>query len=701
MVTFIITFYSLRLFSKEQYELEQQRSNDLNDILSIAVLPVQISKMMSHDTFLYQWIIQGENDPELVIKYLKKVKEKWGYSAFFASALKSKYYFSDGTVKLLTSDAVDIGWFYLLMEKDIKFLFDVGYHNGNTNLPFLYTDVQLPKYKGKITGFVGTALELDKFTIKLQKYLKNHHNNLHFVNKEGIVILSSNPEVVNTEAKNYSWFNDYQYESTIDSIESTEYHIMHLSDNRLKELGWHLYIERNHKSENLKIYLFILKNLGLFLFVLMASMVSLITIVRKLKSELRDAFSSINQLNDDLTAKISEKEQTEIVMRNRQAYTSTLIDNLPLECWAMDAGCYYTVQNAASRKAVGSVVGKHIKDLNVSDDLKTGWINANKKVFAGQMIVSEFEITVDDEMRQCESIVAPVKTKESIIGLIGIAWDVTDRKKAEMALLKAHNELEIKVRERTTEYRMAKEEAELANKAKSDFLANMSHEIRTPMHHVLSFARFGITKIDRVSHEKLLNYFMRIEESGEHLMVLLNNLLDLSKLESGKIEYEYNIVDVRDIIDNLAEEFEFIVNKNCISLEIDVTTTLTKIICDEYKIRQVIRNLISNAIQFTPDGKNILISVSQSEMQFGNSLRQALYIRVIDQGVGIPDSELKSIFGKFIQSSKTITGSGGTGLGLAISKKIINDHKGKIWAENNTGEGASINLMIPYKQTVD
>jgi PAS domain S-box-containing protein len=291
--------------------------------------------------------------------------------------------------------------------------------------------------------------------------------------------------------------------------------------------------------------------------------------------------------------------------------------------------------------------------------------------------------------------------------------DISERKKADESLQKAHDELEEKVLERTSQLRQeiderkqieyflleARKEAEFANSAKSEFLSNVSHEFRTPMHQILSYSRFGVDKIDKVGKEKLLHYFSKIGTIGKNLLSLLNDLLDLSKLESGKLDYNMRNRNLQQIINKVTQEFVSLVDEKGLALEVAKNSLSTNIVCDEHKIGQVVRNCISNAVKFTPNDKKIFISIEQSQLrQINNEAVPALLVNVSDQGVGIPDEELDSVFDKFVQSSKTKTGSGGTGLGLAISKEIINAHNGKIWAENNPDGGATFSFMLPYEQ---
>lgn len=231
--------------------------------------------------------------------------------------------------------------------------------------------------------------------------------------------------------------------------------------------------------------------------------------------------------------------------------------------------------------------------------------------------------------------------------------------------------------------------AEAANKAKSEFLAHISHEMRTPIHGILSFSRFGVKKIDSAAKDKLLNYFMQIKLSGKRLLALLDNLLDLSKLEMKKMEFKMEESDIFLLINSVAEEFSTTLIENDLVLEIINPPEPAVCLFDKTKTGQVVRNLISNAVKFSPKGKKIIVSAEKSKIKINKRLIPCLEIRIADQGAGIPADELETVFEKFKQSSKNREDSGGTGLGLAICREIITAHKGKIWAEQNPdGEGS-------------
>ncbi|MCG8338836.1 MAG: AAA family ATPase [Proteobacteria bacterium] len=265
--------------------------------------------------------------------------------------------------------------------------------------------------------------------------------------------------------------------------------------------------------------------------------------------------------------------------------------------------------------------------------------------------------------------------------------------------------LEHKVKERTEELyaknkvlnkalkemEKAKDVAETANKAKSQFLANISHELRTPMHGILGFAKLGQSKARRVDINKVVSYFDSILSSGERLLALLNDLLDLSKLESGRMEYEFTRHSFSDILNAAVKELTPVIEEKKITLSIPKPDFDDSIDLDFDKILQVLVNLVSNAVKFSETGGRIQFSII-------DNFNQILFF-VKDEGVGVPQQELSEIFSHFFQSTYTSDGAGGTGLGLAISKRIIIDHYGQIWAENNEDKGITVKLQIPKIRT--
>jgi signal transduction histidine kinase len=233
--------------------------------------------------------------------------------------------------------------------------------------------------------------------------------------------------------------------------------------------------------------------------------------------------------------------------------------------------------------------------------------------------------------------------------------------------------------------------AQEAVRAKSEFLANMSHELRTPMHAILGYSDMSLTAFREGTPQSAGRFIENIKSSGKRLMRLLNDLLTLAKLDSGRIDYKREPADLKQVVDNTLIELAPLIRTK--KLEVYSRFGANAEACfDGHYITQVLVNLLSNAIKFSDAGESIVIDVFEEQTVGGAA---SLCCRVSDSGPGIPNGELTTIFDKFVQSSKTNTGAGGTGLGLAICQKIIEDHGGRIWAEHAKPRGAVFTFVIP------
>lgn len=268
---------------------------------------------------------------------------------------------------------------------------------------------------------------------------------------------------------------------------------------------------------------------------------------------------------------------------------------------------------------------------------------------------------------------------------------VTERKRQDKELKNHQDNLHRIVEEQTAEIVAAKMFAENANRAKSEFLANMSHELRTPMHAILNFSNMGLK--GSTGNEALHYYFLRIGENGKRLMTLLDNLLDLSRLEAGHLPFQLEETDLASVVTASMVELDSFIQEKQIHIEKTVGPNLPRLFADRGHLQQVTTNLLSNAIHFSP--KNSLIEVKLAKV--GTYIR----LTVRDHGPGIPENECKIIFDRFTQSSRTHNRAGGTGLGLAICLEIVEAHNGHITATNHTTGGAIFTVELPIKKRAD
>lgn len=280
--------------------------------------------------------------------------------------------------------------------------------------------------------------------------------------------------------------------------------------------------------------------------------------------------------------------------------------------------------------------------------------------------------------------------------LVTVLSDVTELRQAERELLSHRDHLRELVAARTARLDEALKEARAASAAKSEFLANMSHELRTPMHAILSFAHLGQ---NRSHEERIRTYFHHVGQSAERLLALINDLLDLSKLEAGAIDLKPVLTVLDELLRRAVAQLEPLWASKGLKVDIVGDSALQAEV-DPQRLEQVLLNLLANAIKFSPQGSRITLALALDELPYGRragdiGTQAAARIEVCDEGVGIPPGEEERIFDKFVQSSLTRTGAGGTGLGLSICREIVGRHRGRITASNRPGGGACFTLMLP------
>jgi signal transduction histidine kinase len=237
----------------------------------------------------------------------------------------------------------------------------------------------------------------------------------------------------------------------------------------------------------------------------------------------------------------------------------------------------------------------------------------------------------------------------------------------------------------------ATKEAQIANQAKSQFLANMSHEIRTPLNGIIGFSQF--LKQKKTDEKKRLKYLNIIHNNGQQLLMLINDILDISMIDSNQLLIKKNLFRVNPVIDQLRSDFEHILKDRKLPIEISVRKFFKngedKIYTDDFRLNQVLNNLLINAIKFTPKGK---IEIGY-DLQYGQ-----LRFFVHDTGIGIAPHQQKEIFSRFRQVDESATRNyGGTGLGLAICKGIVELLGGEIWVKSFPETGSTFYFNIPYQ----
>ncbi len=418
---------------------------------------------------------------------------------------------------------------------------------------------------------------------------------------------------------------------------------------------------------------------------------------REYQAHLEITTAELQKTNEKLLIEITDREKAENKIRQREMDYQLLMENSGSAVGYLDKDGRFLLINSLMRKIIGlnreQIVGQHLSSV-----LPTTMAEKYHRRFLDVLQneqSTEFEDLEETAMgpQWLQINVQLVRDiDDNIKGIQVIATDISRRKRLETQLLETNNKLEEKVQLRTMELHQAMVAAESANRAKSEFLANMSHELRTPLHGILNFANLGIDRIDRMDRAKHLDFLQEIHGSGERLLNLVNNLLDLSRLESGKMSYTFEYQPLSSVVKAVVTRLAPSCEQKQISLDFEMPGFDDRAVFDDQRISQVVENLISNALTYSPAASRVQIKMREDDKN--------LTLSIADQGVGIPESEISDIFDTFTQSSQTDNGAGGTGLGLPISHQTIMDHKGLIWAENNVDSGATFSFTLPKQYQV-
>jgi len=362
-------------------------------------------------------------------------------------------------------------------------------------------------------------------------------------------------------------------------------------------------------------------------------------------------------------------------------YLKLIIENLPEYIYWKDKnllyqGCNKHVAEYLGFKFPEDIIGKTDRDFGWDEnrvknlhDIDVEVIEKGKKIIAEDIIPK-----ADGSQRIMLTNKVPLSDeKGAVIGILGISFDITEMKEAELELERA------------------KTNAEQANKSKSEFLAAVSHELRIPLTGILGMARI---LVDESMPDKQSKHVHDIIMSGEHLLALVNDLLDLAKLEAGKLELHPSPLNLRKLIEEIATMLSFQAKAKNLDLLVNYAIDAPQmIIGDARAIRQILLNLMGNAVKFTERG-HVKIRVECIEQE---QLKARLALTVEDTGIGIPPEKLDSVFERFNQVDSSRTRRyGGAGLGLTITKAYVELMSGKIWVESEVGKGSKFICEVPF-----
>lgn len=394
---------------------------------------------------------------------------------------------------------------------------------------------------------------------------------------------------------------------------------------------------------------------------------------------------------------ITEKKLAEENLKLERAYFEQLFESSPEGIVVLDISDRVVKCNREFTRMFGYSIqearGKLINELIVPTALLEEGLSLTHAVARGEQIAHEsVRKRKDGSLIHVSILGKPILFEGGNMAVYGIYRDITDRRKVEEQLAQKTTELEqqnIEYKKLNEELVLAKEKAEESDRLKSAFLANMSHEIRTPMNGIIGFTQLLLRNVGTAEERE--QYLKVIEHCGNQLLVLINDLIDISKIEANQISITESEVFLNQVI---SKQFQLFKPKALnLGLTIEYECGLgefeSHILADSNRIQQVVGNLIGNALKFTPNG-----SVKFGYEVWGNFLR----FYVTDSGIGIPKEYHESIFDRFHQVYTHLTDhAGGTGLGLAISKALVTKMGGAIWVESQPNQGSTFFFTIPYK----
>ncbi len=376
---------------------------------------------------------------------------------------------------------------------------------------------------------------------------------------------------------------------------------------------------------------------------------------------------------------ITENKMAEIAIKEREQQFKTVVEQAADAIFVNDMDGNILLVNELASKNTG-YSKEELLSLKVSQIAPYIEKEDHKHNIWDKL--SPGETTVIESMhRRKDGSTFPVEVKlthtsfNGKAAIIALTHNITERKKAEESMLRA---------------RMTAEEA---NRMKSQFLANMSHELRTPLNSIIGFSDVLDTETFGPLNEKQIQYIRNINTSGTLLLELINNLLDLSKIESGKMEIEYRQTIIADVINTVISLTSIAAKKKKIKVTSKVSLDINTIIADDTKLKEILYNLVDNAIKFTPEkGKVRICATIENKM---------LFISVKDTGIGISPENHERIFNPFIQADGSNKREyGGTGLGLMLVREYIKMHGGELQLESNPGEGTTFTFTIPVEPAI-